>query len=180
MLTVIAVIVSALTVLGLLTVRVCPALVVVSNWPAKVRLVGLKVIVEMVALPVPVSATWMGWVAVSRLSTIFIVTALAPAEEGVNVTPTVQLTPAASDAPQVPPVPVAVKSEAFPPANVGGSVRLTEDDVLLVSITNWAAVGVPISCVPKLMLVGDTEIVAVRGRSAINAFAVAPADRSVV
>ena len=96
------------------------------------------------------------------------------------MTPTVQLAPAASDAPQVPPVPVAVKSEPFAPTNVGGSVRLTEDEVLLVSVTNCAAVGSPTSWVPKLMLVGDTEIVGVRGRSATKAFAVAPAALSDV
>jgi hypothetical protein len=54
-LAVIAVIVSALAVLGLLTVRVCPALVVVRSWPGNVRLAGLKPISEMVVLPVPVS-----------------------------------------------------------------------------------------------------------------------------
>ncbi len=59
-LTLIAEIVSAVVVLGLLTVRVCAALVVVSNWPAKVRLVGLNAMPATVLLPFPVSATWIG------------------------------------------------------------------------------------------------------------------------
>ena len=44
------------------------------------------------------------------------------------------------------------------------------DEVLFVSMTTCAAVGVPTSCVPKLMLVGETEMAATSGKSATNAF----------
>ena len=60
LLTAIAEMLNAVVVLGLLIVRVCPALVVVSSWPVNGRLVGLKAIAPIVVLPVPVSATWMG------------------------------------------------------------------------------------------------------------------------
>ena len=84
--------------------------------------------------------------------------------------PTVQLAPAASD---VVHVPVATaKSAVLVPVNVGGIVKGMEDVVLFVSVTNCAAVGVPTNCVPKLMLVGETEMVGTRGRSATNAFVV--------
>jgi hypothetical protein len=129
LLAVIAEMFSAVVVLRLLITRFCPMLVVVSNWPPKVRLVGLKLIPAIVLLPVPVSATRMGRAAVSRLSTICIVTARAPTDEGVNMTPTVQLAPAASEATHVPPPPVVVKSEALPPTNVGGRVSVTADEV---------------------------------------------------
>jgi len=87
------------------------------------------------------------------------------------VAPTVQLAPAASD---VVHVPVATaKSAVLVPVNVGGIVKGMEDVVLFVSVTNCAAVGVPTSCVPKLMLEAETEIAAIRGRSATYAF-VAP------
>jgi hypothetical protein len=55
---------SAGVVLVLLITRFCPALVVVSNWPPKVRLVGLKLIAAIVLLPVPVSGTLIVWVTV--------------------------------------------------------------------------------------------------------------------
>lgn len=53
----IAEMVSADIVLGLLITMFCPALVVVSNCPANVRLVGVNLIAPIVVLPVPVSAT---------------------------------------------------------------------------------------------------------------------------
>jgi hypothetical protein len=51
---------SAVVVLVLLITRFCPVLVVVSNWPPKVRLAGLKLIAAIELLPVPVSAIWTG------------------------------------------------------------------------------------------------------------------------
>jgi hypothetical protein len=84
------------------------------------------------------------------------------------MTPTIQLAPAASEATHVP-VAVGVKSEALPPTNVGGSVRVTADAVLFMSVTNCAAVGKPTSWVPKARLVGDTAIVGIKGNCAINA-----------
>ena len=95
------------------------------------------------------------------------------------MTPIVQLAPAASEATQVPPVPVVVKSEALPPTKVGGSVRVTADEVLFVSVTNCAAVGVPTSWIPKARLVGETEMVAISGRSATYAFVAPVAPRDI-
>ena len=56
----IAEMVSGTVVLGLLIVTVCGALVVVSNWPANVRFVGVNVMAPAVPLPMPVSATVSG------------------------------------------------------------------------------------------------------------------------
>jgi hypothetical protein len=95
------------------------------------------------------------------------------------MTPTVQLAPAASEATHVPPPPVVVKSEALPPTNVGGRVSVTADEVLFVSVTNRAVVGVATSCVPKARLVGETEMVAISGRSATYAFVAPVAPRDV-
>jgi hypothetical protein len=79
----------------------------------------------------------------------------------------VQLDPAASDAVQVP---VAnAKSVGFVPPTEVGSVSVMADDVLFVSVTNCAADVAPTSCVPKLMLVAETEMVGVRGSSLTNA-----------
>jgi hypothetical protein len=95
----------------------------------------------------------------------------------VNVAPTVQLAPAASD---VVHVPVATaKSAVLVPVNVGGIVKGMEDVVLFVSVTNCAEVGVPTNCVPKLMLAGDTESVGISGKSATYAFVAPAAPRDV-
>ncbi len=88
---------------------------------------------------------------------------------GVNVAPTVQFAPAASDVVHVPAA--TAKSVGFVPPGTVGSVRVMADAVLFVSVTNCAAVVAPTNCVPKLMLVAETEIVGVRGRSATYAFA---------
>ena len=71
-------------------------LVVVSRAPGKVRLVGLKVMLGAFALPVPVSATCIGWAGPSRASTMFRVADAAAATAGVKVTPIVQEAPPAS------------------------------------------------------------------------------------
>jgi len=57
---VIAEMVNGVTVLGLLIVTVCVALVVVSSWPAKVKLLGVKVMAPAVVLPLPLRATSIG------------------------------------------------------------------------------------------------------------------------
>jgi len=56
---------------------------------------------------------------------------------------------------------------------VGGSVKAMADPVLFVIVTNSGCVAVPISCVPKLRLVGEIEIVGVNGKSTTKAL-VAP------
>lgn len=147
-----------------LTVTGCAELEVVRSCPVNVRLVGLKVITGTVLLPVPVSATIIGCFVVSALSMIVNVAEYDATAAGVNVAPTVQFAPAASDVVHVPAA--TAKSVGFVPPGAVGSVSVMADVVLFVSVTNCAAVGVPTSCVPKLMLVGITEIVGVSGKSA--------------
>src|SRR5271170_55994 len=95
--------------------------------------------------------------------------------DGVKISPYVHVAgEAARDAAQVVVSGSTAKSPGFAPVKLtGGGVSVIADEVLFVRVTSCAGdVGVPISWVPKLMLVGDTEIVGVRGRSATNAFVV--------
>ncbi len=86
----IAEIFSAVVVLVLLTVSICGALVVVRSWPPNAaRLAGVNVMFATVVLPVPVSATWIGWVVPSSASTIFRVADSTAAIDGVKITPIV-------------------------------------------------------------------------------------------
>lgn len=75
--------VTGVTVLGLLIVMVCVALVVVKSWPANVKLDGVNSIAVAVVLPMPVSATESGWFTVSALSGVVSVATFEPATEGV-------------------------------------------------------------------------------------------------
>ena len=112
----------------------------------------------------------------SRLSTTFNVADSATAFEGLKTSPIVHVPEAARVAVQVVVGGSTGKSAGFAPVNVKGSLSVIGDDVLFVRVTICAGVvGVPTSCVPKLILVGDAEIVGSSGRFATNAFAVAPA-----
>jgi hypothetical protein len=168
--------VTGVTVLGLLIVTVCVALVVVRSWPANVRLVGVNAMAAAVALPLPLSATSIGRAIVSKASKICKVVDSAPEIDGVKVTPTVQEALAGTDPAHVPAF-VTAKSAVLPPLLDAAGVKATADAVLFVIVTNCGCVAVPISCVPKLMLVGAYEIVGVKGKSTTKAL-VAPAPPS--
>ena len=98
----------------------------------------------------------------------------AAAIDGLKISPYVHVAgEAARDAVQVVVAGSTEKSPGFAPVKLtGGGVSVIADDVLFVSVTSMAAVGVPTSCVPKLMLVGETVMLASSGRSATNAFVV--------
>ena len=104
MLAVIAVIVSALVVLGLLTVRVCAALRGGEQLAGEREAGGAESDQTAVVLPVPVSATWRGcgWGAAKEYRNFQRSGVYAAAAAGVNVAPTVQLAPAANDVVHVP------------------------------------------------------------------------------
>ena len=161
--------------LPLLPIETVPLLVVVSNAPGKVRLVGVTVMLDAVAEPVPESATTIGWPVPSEPSKMFRVAVSAAAADGVKVTPMVQDAPPASDAVQgnVPSA-IPAKAAAFVPVVVGGSVKAMGAAVLFVTVTNCSMEGTPTSCVIKLRLVGDTLIVGVSVSSAAKAL-VSPA-----
>jgi hypothetical protein len=124
--------------------------------------------------PVPESGTLCGLL--GSLSVNTRVADSAALTDGVNVTPTVQVVPAAMLAPQVFEPEAIAKSVAGAAGEIGTTamlVKVTALVVLLVTVTVCGAVATPIACVPKLILVGDTVIPATIGRSATNAFAVA-------
>src|SRR5437016_2908473 len=81
----------------LVRVTVCETLVVLKIWRAKGRLAGDRLTAG--AVPVPLSDTVCGLPV--ALSAIVTAPVRVPVAVGVNVTPMVQLAPAASDAPQV-------------------------------------------------------------------------------
>jgi hypothetical protein len=139
--------------LPLLPIETVPLVDVVSNAPGRVRLLGVRVMLPAEAEPVPESATSIGWPVPSRASKICRVVASAPDIDGVKVTPTVQEVPAGT-APTHVPVVVVAKSAVLPVMFDGAGVKATAEAVLFVIVTNCACVGVPISCVPKAMLVG--------------------------
>src|ERR1700691_4632491 len=174
--------VSGVIVLGLLIVTVCVALVVVSNWPADVRFVGLNVMAPAVVLPLPVSDTVSGWPG-SKLSGVASVAAFGPAADGVYVTPKVQEEPPGRDSPtvQVPPADGALKSVPLPALGVITTVngKVTGVAVLFVIVKKNGCVAVPTSCVPKSLLAGVIVIVGVSGKSATNAFVAPAAPRPV-
>jgi len=151
----------------------CGALVVVNNWPAKARLETEIPRTGPLLVPAPVKATWIRLADVSAPSNTLNVADSLPGIDGVKISPYVHVAgEAARDAPQVVVSGSTAKSPGFAPVKLtGGGVSVIGDEVLFVSVTICAGeVGVPTSCVPKLMLVGDTEIVGVKGRSATNAF----------
>ena len=82
--------------LPLLPIETVPVEDVVSRAPGRVRLLGVSVMLPAVPLPVPVSATCIGWDAPSRASTMFSIPATAPAAAGVKTTPIVHEAPPAS------------------------------------------------------------------------------------
>jgi hypothetical protein len=166
----IAEIVNGVSVLGLLIVTVCVALVVVKSWPANVRLVGANAMAAAVVLPVPLSATTIGRPVPSRASKICKVVDSAPEIDGVKVTPTVQEALAGTDPAHVP-VFVVAKSAVLPPVLDAAGVKATADAVLFVIVTNCGCEAVPSSCVPNGTVIGETKIVGVNGNSATYAFA---------
>src|SRR5271156_5382557 len=106
---------------------------------------------------------------------MFRVAVSAAATDGVKVTPMVQEAPAASEAVQGKvPSAAPTKSAGLVPVVVGGSVKAIAAAVLFVTVTNCSVEGTPTSCVPKLMLVGDTLMVGVSVSSAAKAL-VSPA-----
>jgi len=148
--------------LPLLPIETVPVLDAVSNAPGRVRLGGVSVMFDAVPEPVPESATSIGWPVPSEESKICKVVASAAATDGVKITPIVQEAPPASEVVQGEvPAAAPAKSAILPPVVEGGSVKPMADAVLFVTVTNCWSDGVLISCVPKLMLVGDTLMVGV-------------------
>jgi hypothetical protein len=126
-----AILSGALPLLPMETVAVVD---VVSRAPGKVRLLGVSVMLPEVPLPVPVSATCIGWDKPSNASTMFSTPATAPAAVGVNTTPMLHEAPPASDAVQgVVPLALPTKSGLV---LVGGSVKPIAFAVLFVIVTN--------------------------------------------
>ncbi len=80
------------------SVTVCAALVVLSNWLPKLRLVGASPTTGVGFAPVPLSAMFCGLVLSPSVRTSVAVSAAAT--DGLNVTLTVQEAPAAMLAPQ--------------------------------------------------------------------------------
>jgi hypothetical protein len=121
----------------LVSVTVCPALVVPVVWLAKLRLEGLKVTAG--AVPVPERPTVWGLpVALSVMATLAV---RLPVAEGLKVTLMLQLALAARLAGQVL---VWLKSLALVP--VSPMLLMLRDAVpLLVKVTIWAALVVPVS-----------------------------------
>ena len=119
--------------LPLLPIETVLVVDVVSRAPGKVRLVGVMVMFPAVPLPVPVSATCIGWDGPSRASTMFSVPVSAPAAAGVKITPIVHEAPPASGVTHgVVPLALPTKSGFV---LVGGSVKAIEFAVLFVIVT---------------------------------------------
>jgi hypothetical protein len=114
-------------------------LVCVSRVPGKVRLFGVRVMLEAVPEPVPLSATTNGWFGPSSASTMSNVAETAPAIAGVKITPIVQEAPPASGvAHGVVPLAVPTKSGLV---LVGGRVKPIGFAVLFVIVTYWGCDG---------------------------------------
>ena len=131
----------------LLRVRVWAALVVPTDWLAKVRLVGERL--TTAAAPVPERLTVCGLPL--ALSVMLTEAVRLPLAEGLNVTLIVQLLPAATELPHVL---VWAKSLALTPV----SARLVMFSVvppLFVSVTAWALLVVPRAWLANVMLGGD-------------------------
>jgi hypothetical protein len=114
----------------------------------KARLAVESMAVGMV--PVPLSATTCGDVA--ALSVISRFAVRLPVDPGVNTTPIVQLAPAATLAPQLL---VTAKSEALVPLDAM-DVIVKAADPLLVRVTLWLALAVPMFWPPKARAVVDS------------------------
>lgn len=113
-----------------------PGLVVPSVWLPKTRLAG--VVVTLTEPPVPVNVT-VSAVAVSGLTTVS-VPVRAPEDEGVNVTPMLQLPPAGIE----PQLDVAAKSRL-----AATEVKKIATVPGLLTMTVWAALVVPTGWVPN-------------------------------
>ena len=127
------------------------ALVVPTFWAPKLRLVGFSVTAGAETVPVPESATLCGLPA--ALSLIVTLALRLPVAVGENVTLSVQVAPAASVLGLSGQVFVCAKSPALAPLTpmlliVNAAVPL------LVSVTDFAALVVPTSWLPKLSDVG--------------------------
>src|SRR5580658_1249231 len=114
-------------------------LVCVNRVPGKVRTFGVRVMLEAVPDPVPLSATTIGWFGPSSASTTSSVAETAPAIAGVKITPIVQEAPPASGVVHgVVPLAVPTKSGLV---LVGGRVNPIEFEVLFVIVTYWGCDG---------------------------------------
>ena len=90
------------------TVNGCAVLLAPISSPPKLKLVGLIPITGPPDVPVPESATRSGWFAPSSPSVMLIVAVSAATTEGVKMTPTVQIEPAAIEVVQAGPAGPAV------------------------------------------------------------------------
>jgi len=132
------------------------ALDVVTSWPGKVRLVGVRTATEAVFVPVPVSVADCGLLGSESVKTSCADS--ADATEGVNVTLTIHDAPAARLAPQLPPATIA-KSVAAAGGFVATTAMLAIEiavELLFVKVIVCGLVVAPTSCVPKSTLAGDT------------------------
>src|SRR5580658_969896 len=113
-------------------------------WLAKVRLVGLKLMADWIA--VPVMGTVCGLLAAVSVTTRFAVRAAGVTEVGLNTTLMVQLPPAATDAGRVPQMLVCEKSVALVPVKPMLEMVSTPVPVALLTVTGSAAEAEPTVC----------------------------------
>lgn len=131
----------------LVRVTDCAALVVPRFWLPKAKLLALRL--TEAPVPVPVRVTVCGLPA--ALSAMVNVAVRLPAAAGVNVTLIVQVPPPASELPQVL---VWEKSPPLVPVTVM-LVKLKVALPLLVTVTVWAAAGVPTNWLPKVRMLEE-------------------------
>jgi hypothetical protein len=134
-----------------LTVTICAAVVVPTFTVAKVREVGERDRVRVVAaLPVPVRATEAG-VLVPLLATTS-VPVEATTEVGLYSMETVQVAPTARLVPQV-------VADLRKGAETVSEVKVSAVLPVFLTVTTWAAVVVPTVTVPKASELGESESV---------------------
>ncbi len=133
----------------LVRVTVCAALVAPTDWFPKARLVGERLATRAVLAPVPERLTV--WGLPLALSAMRRVAVRAPLAEGVKVTLTVQLPPAATELPQVL---VWAKSPALVPVKAR-LVTLKAALPELVRVTVCAVLVEPTARLAKVRLVGE-------------------------
>lgn len=131
-------------------------LVVVTSWPPKLKLVGVRRTTGAEFVPVPVSVANCGLLGSTSVKTSLADS--ADATEGVKVTFTVHDIPAGRLAPQVPPGTIAKSMAAAGGAMAATAILVIERAValLFVRVTVCGAVAAPTSCVPKSRLAGET------------------------
>jgi hypothetical protein len=136
----------SMTLPVLLSVTVCAALVVPTDWELNVKLVAERLTAEEV--PVPERPIVCGLLA--ALSVIVTAAVSAASSDGLKTTLIVQLDPAVTDPPQLSD---SVKSLAFVPVTetVGVSVALP----VLLTVAVWTELVVPSDTLPNVRLVVD-------------------------